>query len=145
MPLLNDYNVALRAAAEGRDDTEPVTFMLGPHTFSVQLEPTLGDVLEVHAIGEFDPTTLDPDKGEDMVIIQALVGFIRRSLPIDERARWDRALFEIPMRAWPVVAQIAVDITEALTGFPTEPPASSGPGRRSTGRTSKRSSAGRRR
>lgn len=128
---------AVRQAAE----REPITFdfgIYGEETFTVVPEPSLGDTFELHDAPEPTPTNM-------LESARAIARFIRRMLPVEDRARFDVALTRIPASELHVVIECGTWITEQVTGFPTRPPAGSSSGRRGTGSSSRAKSAGPRR
>jgi hypothetical protein len=138
-----DFDAARRAHHIDRD---PVTFTLGGDTFTVLPDPTLGDTFDLADAPDIKPEDFDPDGAPDLVLVRVLRDFIRRMLDEDERPRFDRAMYRIPSTEAYVIVECAMWITEQVTGFPTEPPASSSSGRpptRSAGARSKRTSGGR--
>lgn len=136
-----DFDASRRAYQVDRD---PVTFTLGGETFTVLPDPSLGDTFDLADAPEITDADLSPDGSPDLVLVRVLARFIRRMLPADDRARFDRALYTVPSTHAYVIVECAVFITEQVTTRPSEPSGNSSPGRRTTttGRASKPTSAG---
>lgn len=137
-----DFDASRRAYQIDRD---PVTFTLGGETFTVLPDPSLGDTFDLADAPDITPADLSSDGSPDLVLVRTLARFIRRMLPPDDRARYDKALYSVPSTHSYVIVECAVFITEQVTSRPSEPSGSSSPGRRktTTGRSSKPTSAGR--
>jgi len=129
------FDAARRAYEAQRD---PVTFDYGGETFTVVPDPTLGDTFELMDAPEITPET-------EQQAVRALVKFVRRMLPPEDRARFDQAHYRIPSTEGPVIIEMAAWIAEQVTTRPTVPPASSSGGRRTTGPRSTTRPAGKRR
>jgi hypothetical protein len=103
-------------------DREPVTFTLGGELFTLLPDPTLGDCIELDKAPDVDLTkefnASDPDTAK---LIDMLAKFIKRMLPIEDRARFDLALYRIPARHGYVIIEAAEYIVEQSVGFPTAP------------------------
>ncbi len=137
-----DFDAALRTYTQHTAEADPVEFTLAGERFRTLLEPTLGDLLDLHRCPE-PPDVWDLDNPAHMAIFDILDRFVRRGLPDDgTRERWEAALYRIPRSGWPVIYDVAQLITEQLTGFPSEPPASSSAGRRPNGRHSSKRTGG---
>ena len=120
---------AVRTAAT----KEPITFdfgIYGEETFTIIPEPTLGDTFDL-----FDAP--EPIPENEAVAIRVLARFIRRMLAPDDRARFDQALYRIPITESHIIMDVATYITENATGFPTMPPTTSSSGRLPAGKRSR--------
>lgn len=139
-----DFDAARRAHQVDRD---PVTFTLGGETFEVVLTPSLGDTFDLAdappvRIGADGRPQFDADSPDDLTLVRVLTRFLQRSLPLDERAKFDRALYRIPSHDAGVIIEAAVYVTEQMTAHPSGPPGSSSSGRHTTGPTSNSESVG---
>lgn len=139
-----DFDASRRAYHVDRD---PVTFTLGGETFEVLLDPSLGDTFDLAdappvRFNDDGTVAFDPNQGDDLLLVRTLSRFLERSLPLEQRATFQRALYRIPATEAGVIIEAAVWIVQQITGFPSEPPASSSSGRRTNGRRSKTASAG---
>jgi hypothetical protein len=136
-----DFDADRRAADPERD---PVTFALGGETFTVVSDPSLGDTFALADAPEFDPQDLNSTTS--IGALRALKRFIRTMIEPDEHERFELALSRVPTTQGYVLMEVAAWIAEQVTGFPTQPPASSSGGRptsRSGGGTSKHKPGGR--
>jgi len=137
MPHADFSAVRVRALAE------PITFSLAGVRFTAMDRPSLGDVFEL--MDAPDPDFAKILEGDEATLgrsCRALADFVRRLLVPDDKARWDRLLYELPNdQAGPLI-EVAQWLVENMTGFPTTPPASSSGGRQRGGPSSKRSAAG---
>lgn len=119
-------------------EREPITFDFGmwsEHRFTCLPEPSLGDTIDLYDAPEPTP--------ENMVeSARLLVRFIRRMIVAEDRDRFDDALRSLPASQSHVIVEAAMFIAEAVSGFPTVPPANSSGGRHTTGTTSKRQPGG---
>lgn len=134
-----DFDASRRAYAPERD---PVTFTLGGETFTVLPDPTLGDTFDLADAPDISAADFDPNGAADLKLVRILTGFIRRMVPEEDRARFDRALYRIPSTSAYVIVECAEWITEQVVGRPTEPPASSSSGRHTIGTGSRATSGG---
>lgn len=139
-----DFDASRRAYQVDRDR---VTFSLGGEEFEVLLDPSLGDTFDLYDAPEvrFNPdgtVAFDETKGGDLLLVRTLTRFLERSLPLEQRATFQRALYRIPARQGHVIIEAALWIVEQVTAFPTVPPANSSPGRPPRGAASKTKSAG---
>lgn len=135
MPHFN-ADVARRSLAT-RDFT-PITFTLCGERFTARREPSFGDVLELADAPE--PT---PENAEQAAF--SLSHFIERMLPDEDRVRWRSVLRDVPASQTTIIIELGVWLSEQITGNPSKPPANSARGRRSSGGTSRKPSAGQRR
>lgn len=144
-----DFDAARRAYhADDETPRDPIEFTLAGERFRCLFEPSLGDTLDLWEAPEAPESRAEYEPDDEMMIelIAVLDRFIRRSLPDDgSRERYDAARYRIPRSESFVIIELAQYITEQVTGFPTTPPASSRGGRQPSGRTSKRSTGGKRR
>lgn len=120
---------------------EPITFdfgLFGEETFTVVPDPSLGDTFDLHDAPE-------PDPKNPLEAVRVLGRFIRRMLPPEDRPRFDAALYRIPSSHSHLIIDCAQWITRQTVPFASAPAESFSGGRRSTGTTSKRDTAGKRR
>lgn len=139
-----DFDASRRAYQVDRD---PVRFSLGGEEFEVLLDPSLGDTFDLYDAPEVrfnDDGTVafDEANGGDLVLVRTLTRFLERSLPLEQRPTFQRALYRVPARQGHVIIEAALWIVEQVTAFPTEPPGNSLPGRPARGAHSKKKSAG---
>lgn len=125
---------AVRAGVE----RHPITFdfgLYGEETFTVVPDPSLGDTFDLADAPEPDPDNL-------LEVARVLARFISRMLAPEDRKRFADALYKIPATEVGLIVECAQYIAEHVTTFPTVPPGSSSPGRRSSGTSSKPRRAG---
>lgn len=139
-----DFDASRRAYHIERD---PVSFSLGGEQFEVLLDPSLGDTFDLYdapevRFNEDGTVAFDNSNASDLQLVRVLSRFIERSLPLEQRPTFQRALYRVPATDGYVIIEAALWIVEQVTTFPTEPPASSSPGRPRNGRRSKTNSAG---
>ena len=121
-------------------EREPITFDFGTYgeeTFTLVPDPTLGDTFDLHDAPEPNPTN-------ELESVRILARFIRRMLSVDDRKRFDAALYRIPASQSYLIMECGEWIMAQLVPFPAPPPRISSGGRRSTGTTSKAKPAGKR-
>lgn len=120
-------------------EREPITFdfgLFGEETFTVVPDPSLGDVLDLLDAPEPTPTN-------ETQTLAVLTRFIRRLLPVEDRPRFNQALYRIPITEAPaIVIDCAAWIATQVTGFPTVPPTTFSRGRPPSGASSKPKRAG---
>jgi hypothetical protein len=112
---------------------EPISFdfgLYGEERFVVVPEPTLGDCFDL-------ADAPDPTPTNALEAARACSKFIERMLDPADLPRFRAVLHRIPSTEAHVIVEAATFIAEAVTGFPTVPPASSSGGRRATGKSSK--------
>lgn len=120
-----DFDASRRAYDVERD---PVTFTLGGELFTVNLEPSLGDTFDLYdapeiRVDESGEIIYDNSNAQDIQLVRILSRFLERSLPLEERPRFQQALYRIPATQGHVILEAAVYIVEQITAFPSEPPA----------------------
>lgn len=135
-----DFDAARRAYSKGEID--PVTFILAGETFTCLCDPTLGDTFELADVPDLEPEDFDSSSRFHMATIRRLSKYIRHMLPLEERPRWDGALYRVPVSEMAVILEIANYITEAVAGRPTVPLTTSSRGRAANGQGSRKRSAG---
>lgn len=114
-------------------EREPITFdfgLYGEETFTVVPEPSLGDCFDLADAPDPTPTNF-------LEASRACAKFIERMLAPEDRPRFRSALHRIPSSEAMVIVECATFIAEAVSGFPTEPPAPSSRGRKPTGTSSR--------
>jgi hypothetical protein len=117
---------------------EPITFdfgLYGEERFTVIPTPTLGDTFDLADAPE-------PRHANDLDACRVIARFIRSMLPVEDRPRFDAALYRIPADQAHVIIDLGAWIAERVTPFPTKPAATSSSGRQATRRTSKPKPAG---
>lgn len=139
-----DFDASRRAYQVERD---PVSFTLGGEQFEVLLDPSLGDTFDLYdapevRLGEHGEVLYDPTNGDDIQLVRVLSRFLERSLPLEQRPTFQRALYRIPARESGVIIEAAVWVVEQVTAHPSEPPANSSSGRHTNGPASNTSSDG---
>jgi hypothetical protein len=143
-----DFDAVRRAY--GGEERELVTFTLAGETFMVLPDPTLGDTFDLADAPEI-PENFDPTRSQDMQLVRLLSKFIRKMLPVEERPRYDQALYKVPTSHTVVIIEIASYIAEHVIvpgveiANPVLPPTTFSRGRRTTGHSSKSKSGGRNR
>lgn len=121
----------------------PVEFTLAGERFTCLCDPTLGDTFELADAPDIKADDFDPQNRLHLTLIRQLCDYIRRMLPLEERDRWDKVLYSIPVSHMVVMIEIADYITRAVIDRPTGPSSTSSDGRRVNGSGSKRRPAGR--
>jgi len=139
-----DFDASRRAYQVERD---PVTFVLGGEEFEVLLDPSLGDTFDLYdapevRLDDAGRVLYDPDNSDDVQLVRVLSRFLERSLPFEDRPKFQRCLYRVPAREAGVIIEAAVWIVEQITAHPSVPPASSSSGRRTNGADSKPNSDG---
>jgi hypothetical protein len=139
-----DFDASRRAYHVERD---PVCFTLGGESFDVVLDPSLGDTFDLYDAPEVRTDAngivlFDQNNGDDIVLVRTLQRFIERSIPIEQRPAFQRAMYRIPAAEAGVIIECAMWIVEQMTSFPTEPPGNSSSGRQAAGADSNTNSAG---
>jgi hypothetical protein len=132
-----DFDEALREYRKDDEPVDPITFTYGGELFTVMSGPMLGDVMELHDAPEIRSDT-------DEAAALALLKFVRRLLPVEDRQRFEQAHYRIPAtQSAPAMIKLGIFVTEQVTGsFPTKPPVSSATGPPSHGRTSSKRTGG---
>lgn len=118
-------------------EREPITFRFGvydEHEFTVVPDPMLGDLFDLHDAPE-------PNATNELEVVRVLARFIRRMLVVEDRKRFDEALYKIPSTRADVIIAAAEWITTQVGPFDSAPPRSSSGRRRSTGTSSKKRTA----
>lgn len=124
--------VVARANALG----EELGFEFAGESFRCRPSPTLGDTFDLMDAPEPAPETLAQ-------AARAIARFVRRLLADDtERARWDDLLRRTGNEGLPALIDLGTWLAEQVAAIPPKPPASSRGGRRPTGKSSKRATAG---
>lgn len=114
-------------AARITEQREPITFNFGVYgtsTFTINPDPSLGDVLELDKLPEL--TDFNKTLPE---VIRTLVTFIRRMLKAEDKAKFDEELFRIPSTQMFLIVECAEYIAEQVMPVPSQPPSSSSTGR----------------
>lgn len=116
------------AAAQAEHTDEPITFVLGEHTFTCRRRMPAGHLLDLAAV-EDDPA--------------ALVSYLQAAMSDDDWQRFDELVHD-PDALGPdqpvdvaLLGEIVSWIVEEQTGRPTSPPVRSVHGRSASGRSSK--------
>lgn len=129
-----DFDAARRAY--GDDNIPPVTFALAGEVFELLPDPTLGDTFDIADTPDLRPEHFDSANSAHIEIIRSLCQFVKRMLPVQDRPRWDAALYRVPVSHMPVIIEITDYIAQEVIDRPTVPPSSSSTGRLITGPTS---------
>lgn len=135
-----DFDAARRAYDTVTPD--PVSFTLAGEEFTCLLDPTIGDTFEMIDAPDITPEDYDPTNPAHPRLMMKIARYVQRMLPVEERPRFDAALYRIPVTHLAVILDVANFITEEVVDRPTGPPASFSSGRPESGTSSKNEPVG---
>ena len=131
-----EVDLAVFAAVRSLTLGERIAVAIADETFTVAMEPSLGDTF-----GLMDAP--EPTPENEAQAVRALARFLERMIVPEERERFRALLYRLPRgQGSALLMEVAVRLVERVTGFPSEPSSSSAAGRRATGSRAKKSGAG---
>lgn len=135
-----DFDAARRAY-----DTQapaPVEFVLAGEVFTCLNDPSLGDTFEMIDAPDITVEDFDPNRNAHVTLVRKIARYIQRMLVLEDRPRFDQALYRVPVTHMAVIIEIADYITTEVVNRPTVPPGPSSSGRPESGVGSKNAPAG---